>query len=133
MALIPENILFLSPLKIIAMYTPEQLEKLPKWAKDEIRILTMRLGEAKAELERINDNPPSNTIVGFDHHFKNDLPVKYLKNGEMITFKLEHGKISARIIHNEKGDAVEIHANSDYLKDLAIRPRVSNGLILQIL
>jgi hypothetical protein len=70
------------------IFTKEEIEKLPKWAVSKINILQMRATEYKNELNRINENAPSNTIVGFRSRISEDEQTTYLKNGQLITFIL---------------------------------------------
>jgi len=100
-------------------------DKLPKWAQNEIRILKMRLEEKTKELERINENPESNTILGNGYQFK-DSPIVYLNNNQLITFNLSNGYVQAKI----HGDVVEIHTNGG---DLLIKPKVSNGFDIKLI
>lgn len=106
--------------------TQERIDKLPKWAQQEVKTLMMRLEEAKSELERINDNPVSNTIVGFDQPMF-ETSVKYLNNNQMITFMLPTGKMSARIDH----DCIEINGHGHVNMEFAIRPSASNACRLK--
>ena len=110
------------------MLTTEQIAKLPKSVQIEVNTLIMRLDEAKKELARINENTPSNTIVGFTTEIRGT-PVHYLKENQAITFCLPNGEIQARIKH----DAVEIHSNSFASADLVIRPHVSNVFYIKLI
>lgn len=100
--------------------TNEEIAKLPKWAQQKVRTLQMRLNEATEEIKRINTNEPSNTVVGFEHTHKDMDKPTYLKDGQLITFKLEKGKyITARI----KENFLDINGNNGLL----IVPRASNA------
>lgn len=100
------------------MNLTDNIDKLPKWAQAEVRILKMRLNEAKKELERILENPKSNTILGSCYIMGGE-GVKYLTNNQLITFVLPTGNIEAGI----EGDCVNIHCNEG---DLYVKPKVSN-------
>ncbi len=97
----------------------DNINDLPKWAQSEIKVLQMRLREAKGELDRINENPESNTILGSDSPMRGE-QIKYLKKDQRITFILPNGRISAKV----ENDYVEIYAIG--IGDLYVRPKVSN-------
>lgn len=103
----------------------KNVKDLPKWAQSEIRILQMRLSEAKAELTRIKENTESNTIVGNPYVFQ-DEPIQYLRDNQSVSFILEKGYIQARI----KDGHLSIHSSGE--GDLTIRPVVSNSIQLHI-
>jgi len=106
------------------MLTEDQIKKLPKSVQTEINTLTMRLNEAKKELNRLNENPPSNTYIGYHQSGINPEPTKYLKNSERVTFCLEDGEIQVHVINTER---VEVHAVSYTNNNLVILPKISNG------
>lgn len=99
------------------------IEKLPKWAQQEIKVLKMKLGEARKELYRIHENPESNTIMGSNHVMR-DEKIKYLPDNQRITFVLPSGEVMCHI----KGDYLEVYSSGD--GDMYIRPHVSN--VIQI-
>ena len=102
----------------------ENFGDLPKWAQSEVKTLQMRLKESKKELQRMTDNPVSNTILGSNYEFQGE-PIKYLNNNQRITFVLPTGDIQAVVT----GDYLQIHAvPSDY--NLFVKPEVSN--VIQI-
>jgi len=98
---------------------------LPKWAQSEIKRLQMRLNESKAELNRIQENPVSNTIEGSSYSTRNE-KTKYLMNNQRITFVLGKGEIQAYI----SDDYLEIYSIGG--TDLFIRPKVSNIVQLHL-
>lgn len=106
----------------------DNVQDLPKWAQSEVRVLQMRLREAKEELTRLNDNPESNTINGNDYAFQGE-QTKYLKNNQEITFLLKNGKISARI----KNDCIYIMAHTNFKTSLCIKPSASNTVEAHII
>ncbi len=108
-------------------FTNEEFFKLPKWAQNKVNVLQMRLREAKGEIDRIKDNPESNTIVGSAFRLPDEPPVHYLRNDERITFVLNDGKVSIRV----SGDMLDVHAMSDE-KNLCVYPAVANGLYLAL-
>ena len=103
----------------------QNVEDLPKWAQSEIKVLQMRLREAKAELQRINENAESNTILGHPYVFQ-DEKINYLKDNQRISFKLEKGHIQARI---EK-EYVEIYCSGE--GKLNIQASSSNVIYLHL-
>jgi hypothetical protein len=105
----------------------DNIDKLPKWAQEEVKRLQMRLKEAKEELQRINDNPVSNTIIGHDYQFPGNPPVKYLPNNQNIMFKLPKGDVQCRIV----GDCFEVHTQGE--GSLFIQPKVSNSILIHLI
>jgi len=103
----------------------ENSNDLPVWAQDEIRGLQNKLKWANDELDRINDNPKSNTIIGSSYSMNNE-KIKYLRPNQRITFVLEFGEIQAYI----NDGIVEIYATGG--TDLFIRPKVSNVVQLHL-
>jgi hypothetical protein len=103
----------------------ENIEKLPKWAQSQIKVLEMNLEYKTKELDRINHNQESNTIVGSGYQLK-DEQITYLRDNQLITFRLENGYVQARI----KNDCVEIHTHGG---ELVIRPQVSNGFQIKLI
>jgi len=103
------------------------IQDLPKWAQTEVSTLQMRLNEAKAELVRLNENPESNTILGWNSSMEGE-QIKYLKDNQMITFCLPAGDLTVRI----KNDALEVSASGFSKGDLYIRPQVSNVIQLHL-
>jgi len=106
----------------------ENLVDLPKWAQSEIKVLQMRLREAKSEIDRVLENPESNTVLGTTFVTR-DEKTRYLKNNQEVTFILTKGEVSARI----KNDSVEISAQSlSNNSDMCIRPHVSNVITVHL-
>ena len=125
-----EAIFFTHKQKHIKMKTlSNNVQELPKWAQSEIRVLQMILDEANKELDRINDNPESNTIVGYTYKFKTDRPIKYLANNQMITFILPTGQLSARI----NNDTLEVSGLGLSESELFVKPRVSNSIGIHLI
>lgn len=108
------------------MNLTENLDKLPKWAQQEVSLLQRRLNEAKMEILRRDENPKSNTILGSNYSFQGQ-PIVYLKDNQTITFVLEKGDISARI---NKG-VVDImgHGEGDFI----VKPFVSNSVQIKLI
>lgn len=99
----------------------DNLQDLPKWAQTEVETLQMRLRAAKNEINRLNDNPESNTLVGFNSTHSGEQLI-YLRNNQMITFCLPDGEVTAQI----KKDSLEISTSGFSKGDMYIRPQVSN-------
>lgn len=103
--------------------TQDQINKLPKWAQSEFSRLNMRATETQKELDRINNNTPSNTFLGFGKmNGLDDNPTTYLKENQMVTFCLSNGEFKVRI----ENDVLIIHGTSDNIGGLAVLPHVSN-------
>lgn len=110
------------------MNLTDNLDKLPKWAQQEVKTLQMRLSEAQKELIRINDNPESNTIMGSEFQFPGE-QIKYLPQNQRITFKLPNGSVQCYI----KGDCLELHTNAFTNQlDLFVKPIVSNCISIHL-
>jgi hypothetical protein len=105
-------------------FTPEEIDKLPKWAQSKVKTLQMRLSEANQELDRIKENAPSNTIVGFRNGMREEKPT-YLKDNQLITFVLDDGNyIMAK---TNKGE-LEINGSNS----LITIHKVSNSFAIKI-
>ncbi len=104
----------------------DNLDKLPKWAQKEVKVLQMRLAEKTADLDRILQNPESNTILGSPYVFGNQ-KIKYLKNNQEVTFVLENGNISCRI---NRG-ALHVTGHGD--GEIYVKPQVSNALAIHLI
>ena len=108
----------------------QDVKKLPQWAQDNFNLLTMRLREAKEEIAKLKENPPSNTIVGFENTEGMGMgKTHYLPNNSMITFKLPKGKMIVRI----KDDVLDISAQILSISDFVVIPRSTNGLELKFI
>jgi hypothetical protein len=103
----------------------ENVADLPKWAQSEIRVLQMRLKEAKDELHRIKENPETNTLLDHPHSLQGH-EKQYLKDNQRVYFLLEKGYIQAGI---EQG-YLNIHTSGE--GELNIRPHVSNAIQLHL-
>lgn len=110
--------------------TPEQLqareEKLPKWARDELRHLRRTLEATTRELNdhRLNayGEPFSNTKA--DPY--GPVPIN-LKNGESVEFRIgpdHHEVIRVRV----RGDVLDVNANGG----LFVLPKATNHIDLKV-
>ena len=96
----------------------EDLNKLPKWAREKIRVLEMHLREAQNTIALLSGNDPSKVYVrGYDRISDRDRP---LGDTATVAFVVEHGVIEAHL--NTEGGLYL--AAYDGL--LAIKPRASN-------
>lgn len=107
------------------MTTPEQLAKLPKYARDEIESLRRALAEAHKTLAAYEGALDCDTIADpyAEHRGRKPLP---LGNGTMIEFKLGANRgesIRAHLIDRGGGRRLEIQGDAT---DMLISPRGSN-------
>jgi hypothetical protein len=109
-------------------HTQEQFDRLPKWAKEELRHMDREVQAAQAQVKKILreiDTPSETTFVRAAYGF-DDIP---LAKHERIVFKVDNGEIRAWV--DEQG-LVNIQSNAYMGGDLIIRPRVSNVVTAQI-
>lgn len=94
----------------------EDVTKLPKWAQEKIRLLEMRLAEARAENTEIAEGNTDTFVEG-----RLGLPDKYLPNRTEVTFRIGPDRRNVIRVRNEKN---HIYINGD--DALMIEPWVTN-------
>ena len=73
----------------------ENIERLPKWARQKIEVLEMRLREAKDKIALLSGNEPSKVYVrGWN---KPDDQDRQLGDAATVAFVVKHGIIEARL------------------------------------
>lgn len=90
--------------------TDDQFERLPKYAKDEIRILRMRVDELRSAVQAHVDKTPTRIRWGYDNPNISE-SYGYIRDIETVFFKLreKRGMVRARLV--DGGDAVNINAD----------------------
>lgn len=109
------------------MNLKDNLDKLPKWAQNEVSVMQMRLSEAKEEIDRLTSNPVSNLFVGHETDIKDYRKPVYLDEYETITFRLPKGIIKARL----EQESINIHTSGE--GTLMVKPNVSNSVNLHLI
>lgn len=110
--------------------TPEQLAKLPKWARDHIALLTMKMTEAEQRLEARQSQEPTRVFVPDYTRNRGE----YLPDNSLIRFWPVSGKrcdIDVTSYNCEPGE-VEVRTGLTRLVVLpcssnVVRVRVFNG------
>jgi hypothetical protein len=99
-------------------FTPEELERLPKWAQAKVQVLQNRISTVESELATMNGEPSRVFLPSRKAH-------QFLKNTDEIRFLLANNEwVSVQL----SLDATEVKC---YASDgLHIRPRASNSAIL---
>lgn len=102
-------------------YTKEQLEKLPKWAQNEINRLEADLKHYKERSEQIEGSADTNTFL------QEGLSSRPLPHHARIEFCLgEHNQHKASVYVTKNG-YIDINCDSRMAKGTYIRPRASNA------
>lgn len=104
--------------------TPEQLARLPKYARDRIAYLERDLEAAR---EKIQEGPQVSTATLDPYH---DTNRRELGRDTHIQFRSDNG---ARydLRHNAERDTLKISGNGQHYADVfVVLPDVSNGVIL---
>ena len=95
----------------------EDLNKLPKWAQNRIRVAESNIAETSRLLQRL---PPTKIKINRAY---DEAPI-YVPDDRAITFSLPTGDISVSI----KGNTLEVYSHCNCL---SIRPRVSNVVTIK--
>ena len=102
--------------------TDEQFNKLPKYAQDELRNLTMRLKEEREFTERLTSSEPS--LISWQRLVDGKLVENYLPDRTAIKFKSESGFFEAQL----RNGMLEVYSNNS----IHIIPNVSNSIKVAI-
>ena len=102
-------------------YTPQQFDRLPKWAQNEIKKLQFRCDDQQKEMAQLNGDEETNTYqsVGLE---KRPLP-----NNARIVFVTDEE--TSFEVHVERGELYV--RESGCVKKMAITPHVSNVIYIK--
>jgi hypothetical protein len=100
------------------------IERLPKWAQNEISRLRVDLESTQAKLATAIGEAPSNIKVNPYHHPEDDKPRAYLPDSETVRYELGNGEIDVRL----RDGMLEIQAMANPRIELTVRPRAANTL-----
>lgn len=105
-------------------YTQEQLNKLPKWAKQEIERLTSANKSLESKMAQLNGTEDTNTFIceGMD---KSPLPMN-----ASIQFFLGEKQKNKIDVYIRKDGTLDIHGDSPVKQELVVMPRSANSMQL---
>lgn len=108
--------------------TPEQIAKLPKWAKDHIQVLTNELELAASQLAKISD--AASTGI----HWKNGLGVNNpIPSGSQVVFKIPNEQNHRNAIRCKLVTEIGVtYLNINADDSIRIIPRVSNSIHIKL-
>lgn len=111
----------------MSAYTPEQFNRLPKWAQVEIQRLERNAADATRNYETSLATGEDRSPVRIQRH--SGLPIG-LASHEVIEFDTEHGVVDVRLSSGRsERPTVEITARRG---SLVIRPWVSNVALVEV-
>jgi len=107
----------------------EQFDKLPKWAKEEIRRLEYRIGTLEKQCEFYEQNYKQKTNTSFV--FPSDFLDKkqYLPERTMVYFEFENGR-RVRVMLLKRNGIEVLDLNGD--DSLLITPQASNSTYIRM-
>jgi hypothetical protein len=107
--------------------TDERVARLPKWAQDEMRVLRMQLGEAKATIEQLQfgaDNPRTNLHFPADRRGFDGWAPGFQYRARVYIGPKDRDWIEVR--HSEEARHPALHVYGE--RTLLVRPHVTNVL-----
>jgi hypothetical protein len=102
--------------------TPEQMQKLPKWAQEYIHLIELRYAEMKSEVSDYLD-----TLSESQVYTRRGLGAPRYLQTDSVTFVLPDGKVDVTL----SGDRIECCAQYGSA-DFFIKPHSSNVVSLEI-
>lgn len=107
--------------------TDDQFERLPKYAKHEIRILRMRVEELRSVVQSYGDKTPTRIRWGYDHPDISE-NYGYIRDIETVFFKLreDRGMVRVRLVNG--GEAVNVNTDDGVI----IEPGSSNDFRIRL-
>jgi hypothetical protein len=108
-------------------YTKEQLEKLPKWAKSEIKRLQGLTQTLNQRLSEFNGKAETNTylVEGL-----NKMP---LMNNAQIEFATGKNQLNKVTVYVRSNGLIDINSDSRLGEELVILPRAANSFYLSFI
>lgn len=105
----------------------ENLDKLPKWAKNKIISLQNKNYSLEKELSEFNGFSKTNTYisVGIDK--------KPLPNNSNIQFKLDENQLNNVSVYIRKDGLLDINTDSRCGKTMVIIPRAANAFFIDFI
>lgn len=101
----------------------EQLNRLPKWARDEIMRLQSNLARANTQIEALIGTAPSSIEVD-PHRTRLDDGKKrtFLPKGTRVLYTIPGGEVTIYI----RDEQIELQATGHHGEEFVVRPRASN-------
>ena len=106
--------------------TPEQQAKLPKWAQDELRILRMRLEEAKASISQLEGATSDQSRIQLRNI---DEAPRFLRDRSHISYTLPNGQVDVWFDNSER---LCVTATSGMGDTLVILPNANNSITVEV-
>lgn len=106
-------------------YTPEQFQKLPKWAQDEILRLQNNHQSLLTKLDEINGDSETNTFL------VEGLSERPLPKNSCVDFKVGENNLNTVSVYIRKNGTIDINANSKMAQQLVIVPNAANSFYLK--
>ena len=88
----------------------EQLERLPKWAQDHIRVLEMRLTEKQHDIDHLRQCAGETDVYRWIY---GQVP-QYIRDDGPITFRTRHGTVDVQL--NQSRTAIVIYGGNENLE-----------------
>jgi hypothetical protein len=117
-------------------FTKDEIEKLPKWAREKVAVLNMRVREARAFAERREANKPTRMWSGRPPLQEGELDRRvFLNPKEYVAIKMsddprEHRDVFELRLHEDR-DVLQVMSNSS--GELAVFPNSSNVVELRLI
>jgi len=105
-------------------YTPEQLNKLPKWAQEEIKVLEMRVSELTKKIDEYKGKEETNTYI------RDGLSKIPLPNNSSVEFQVGKGKQNKVVVYVNRDGFVDVNTDSRIGQTTVIMPRAANSFFV---
>ncbi len=103
--------------------TPEQIERLPKWAQNELRDAHRRANDAESKLKDYLDNQSQSFV-----YTRNGLTEKSFIQDDRVSFQLKGGEITVAL----RDGKLECHGAYGGGQRLVVVPHVTNVVWLEL-
>lgn len=120
----------------ISEFTEQELAKLPQWVQVKVKVLHMRLAEAREMAEEVKANKPTRIWMGREPISQGDLDRRrFVSASEGLQvamrpdYKAHWDRLSIKL--DEVSNSLEVYSSST-LNELAVFPRSSNVLELRL-
>jgi hypothetical protein len=105
-------------------YTQEQIEKLPKWAQSEIKLLKSYIQTLEQRIKEFNGDAETNTFLT---EGLSKMPLQ--KNG-CIEFQTGRDNQNKVYVYVRRDGMIDINTDSRLGQDVVILPRAANSFYL---
>ena len=112
-------------------YTPEQFNKLPKWAQNELLRLEKNVAYHKKRADVVTSSEKSNT--GYSQYETTGRVWKNLPNNQEITFFPKENSQNSFDVKVDGFGRIEIYSNTGYPQKMVVVPMSSNVVAIEII